>query len=130
MSPETDQAERFIVDAQLPRSLAVRLKELGYDARHVKSLPAGGDTSDSEITRVADLERRIVVTKDSDFRHTHEADGHPHRLLLITVGNIKNRDLLALVTTHHVAIVATFGQADFVELGTTALTLHPRREQS
>lgn len=130
MSPEAAESERFIVDAQLPKSLAVRLTELGYDAIHVKELPAGGDTSDSEITRVADLDRRIVVTKDADFRHTHETGGHPRRLLLVTVGNIKNRDLLALITAHHVAITAVFVQADFVELGSGALTLHPRRTHS
>lgn len=130
MSPEADESERFIVDAQLPKSLAVRLTELGYDAIHVKELPAGGDTSDSEITKVADLERRTVVTKDADFRHTHETGGHPWRLLLVTVGNIKNRDLLALVTAHHIAIAAALVHADFVELGSSALTLHPRREHS
>jgi len=130
LSPEAGESERFIVDAQLPRSLAVRLTELGYDAIHVKELPAGGDTSDSEITRVADLERRIVVTKDADFRHTHETGGHPHKLLLVTVGNIKNRNLLALVSAHHVTISAAFAHADFVELGSSALTLHPRREHS
>lgn len=119
---------RFVIDAQLPDALAKHLEQLGHDAIHVKRLPAGGDTSDSEVTRFADAEDRVVVTKDSDFRHTHETGGHPTRLLLITVGNMRNRELLALITDHHGAIVRAFDQAEFVELGVNALTLHPWRE--
>ncbi len=75
---------RFVVDAQLPETLVDHLPQLGHDAIHVKRLPRGGDTSDSEITAFADAEDRVVVTKDSDFRHTHETGGHPSRLLLIS----------------------------------------------
>lgn len=82
---------RFVVDAQLPEALVDRRKQLGHDAIHVKHLPGGSDTSDSEITRLADAEDRVVVTKDSDFRHTHETGGHPTRLLLISAGNVRNR---------------------------------------
>ncbi len=61
---------KFIVDAQLPRVLALRFIELGHDAIHVNELPNGGDTRDSEITAFADETGRVVVTKDNDFRHT------------------------------------------------------------
>ena len=118
---------RFVVDAQLPEALVDHLQQLGDDAIHVKHLPRGGDTSDSEITAFADAEDRVVVTKDSDFRHTHETGGHPARLLLISVGNVRNRDLLALVPAHHDEITRALDQADFVQFSTTALTLHPRR---
>ncbi|MGI5187902.1 DUF5615 family PIN-like protein [Promicromonospora sp. CA-289599] len=77
LSPEAAESERFIVDAQLPKSLAVRLTELGYDAIHVKELPAGGDTSDSEITKVADLDRRIVVTRTRTFGTRTRRAGTP-----------------------------------------------------
>jgi len=119
---------RFVVDAQLPMALADRLEQLGHDAIHVKRLPRGGDTRDSEITRFADNEGRAVVTKDLDFRHMHETGGHPSRLLLITVGNVRNGVLLALISAHHDEIVRAFDQADFVELGTGTLTLHPKRD--
>jgi predicted nuclease of predicted toxin-antitoxin system len=117
---------RFVVDAQLPRALADLLQRLGDDVVHVKDLPRGGDTSDRDITRFADAEQRVVVTKDSDFRHTHETGGGPRRLLVVTVGNVRNRVLLALVSDHHDAIVTALAEADFVELGATGLTLHPR----
>jgi predicted nuclease of predicted toxin-antitoxin system len=115
---------KFIVDAQLPRALAVRLVHLGHEAIHVKDLPRGGDTSDREITRHADANGLVVVTKDGDFRHTHLTGGGPRRLLQVTLGNLRNADLLAHLTAHHDAIVAAFDEADLVELGSTGLTLH------
>lgn len=118
---------RFLVDAQLPRILADHLTKLGHDTVHVKDLPAGGRTTDSEITATADREDRVVVTKDADFRHTHETGGHPQRLLHVVVGNVRNQELLDHFSIHHETIVAAFEEADFVELGRQALTLHPRR---
>lgn len=117
---------RFVIDAQLPNALADCLEQLGHDAVHVKRLPRGGETTDSEIARFADAESRVVVTKDLDFRHTHEAAGRPRRLLLISVGNVRNRDLLALVSAHLGEIVQAFDETDFVGLGAESLTLHSR----
>lgn len=118
---------RFLVDAQLPRILADQLSKLGHDAIHVKDLPSGGSTTDSEITTIADAGGRVVVTKDADFRHTHETGGRPERLLHIVVGNIRNRELLDHVAIHLATIVSAFEEADYVELGRQSLTLHPRR---
>lgn len=117
---------KFIVDAQLPRALAARLTELGHEAMHVKDLPRAGHTSDREIADYADATGFIVVTKDDDFRHTHVTGSHPQRLLLITLGNLRNSDLLEHVGAHHSALVAALVEAPFVELGAAGLTLHPR----
>lgn len=80
---------KFIVDAQLPRILVTHLIALGHEAVHVKDLPEAGGTSDAEIIAFADVNDRIVVTKDADFRHTHEAAGRPERLLYIRTGHPK-----------------------------------------
>ena len=45
----------FLVDAQLPRLLAVRLKELGQSARHTLDLDAGNRTPDRAIAELADI---------------------------------------------------------------------------
>ena len=119
---------KFIVDAQLPRTLVSRLVALGHDALHVNDLPSAGETSDAEITDFADMHDCIVVTKDADFRHAHEAAGRPKRLLHIRLGSIPNRELLLHISTHHDAIASAFDEADFIELGNDALTLHPRRK--
>ena len=41
---------KFLVDAQLPRRLAIRLREHGHDAVHTFDLPRRNATSDNEIT--------------------------------------------------------------------------------
>jgi predicted nuclease of predicted toxin-antitoxin system len=58
---------KFVVDAHLPRRLAYRLREMGYDTLHTLDLPKGNRTTDAEINRIAEQEQRIVVTKDADF---------------------------------------------------------------
>ena len=53
---------------------------------HVCSLPDGYQTTDAAIASTADTEGRVVVRKDSDFRHSHLAGGIPaHLLILITL---------------------------------------------
>jgi predicted nuclease of predicted toxin-antitoxin system len=58
---------KFIVDAQLPKTLAYALREKGFDAIHTSELPDGNDTTDNEINRLSLPEERIVISKDADF---------------------------------------------------------------
>lgn len=52
---------KFLIDAQLPRRLARKLREAGYDALHTLDLPKGNETSDEEINRLSEKENHIVV---------------------------------------------------------------------
>ena len=58
---------KFLVDAQLPRLLAFRLREAGNDAVHTLDLSAGNRTTDVEILAIAYREGRVIITKDADF---------------------------------------------------------------
>lgn len=58
---------KFIIDAQLPKALAVFLNYKGLDAIHTLELPAKNQTKDNQITDFAISENRIVITKDQDF---------------------------------------------------------------
>ncbi|MDR3219186.1 MAG: DUF5615 family PIN-like protein [Dysgonamonadaceae bacterium] len=58
---------RFLVDTQLPPSLAEFLKRRGFDATHVIDHPKGALTSDKEIIAIAKNELRIIITKDSEL---------------------------------------------------------------
>lgn len=40
---------KFIVDAQLPKTLAQSLRDKGFDVVHTSELPDGNDTTDDEI---------------------------------------------------------------------------------
>ena len=84
---------KFLIDAQLPRRLARRLGTVGHDAVHTLDLPAGNRTTDTEISRLANLDDRVVVTQDADFMNSHLLSRRPGRLLLVSVGNITNDDL-------------------------------------
>jgi len=58
---------KFIVDAQFPRALAKRLKELGHDAKHTWGLEDSNRTPDTDIARIADRAQAVVITKDCHF---------------------------------------------------------------
>jgi len=53
---------KFLVDAQLPLALAEELRALGHNVRHTWELLRKNETPDSEVSRLADMEGRIVFT--------------------------------------------------------------------
>ncbi|GAB2596854.1 DUF5615 family PIN-like protein [Spirosoma areae] len=87
---------KFLVDAQLPPLLAIWLSEKGFDTLHTNDLPDRDETEDYYIRQVAATDDRVVITKDSDFYDSHLLQNQPAKLLLITTGNLKNRQLLDL----------------------------------
>jgi len=115
---------RFLVDAQLPRRLVRRLRDLGLDAIHTLDLPSANRTSDQEICSIAASEDRIVVTKDADFVNSFMLHRRPPRLLLISTGNISNHELETLLAPAIPAILSAFDAASFVELNRTSLIIH------
>lgn len=114
----------FLVDAQLPRRLTRRLREAGHDALHTLDLPNGNRTTDAEINTLSERESRVVVTKDADFVNSFLISGSPRKLLLVSVGNITNADLEALLVPRVPEIARTFCEYDFVELTRTAIIVH------
>jgi len=115
---------KFIIDAQLPKSLATWLNTQGHDAEHTLDLPLGNHTPDHAISSIADKEQAIVVTKDSDFLNSHLLRSRPARLLIVSTGNISNRRLLNLFQSHIDLIVSSLGQSNLVEVTQEGLILH------
>jgi len=115
---------KFLVDAQLPRRLAVRIQEAGHDALHTLDLPEANRTPDSAIIQTADRQQRVVVTKDADFVVSFTLHGQPQRLLLISTGNIANAELEALMLPNLPAVAAAFDKASLVEITRDALIVH------
>ena len=115
---------RFLVDAQLPRQLAALLVDLGHDTRHTLGLPKGNATTDDEISALALREDRIVITKDADFIDSHLIHRKPSGLLLVSTGNISNRDLMNFFKSHHEAIVSSLESSNFVEITPMGLIIH------
>jgi predicted nuclease of predicted toxin-antitoxin system len=115
---------KFLVDAQLPRRLAIWLRDHGYDALHTLDLPAGNRTTDAELLAVAAREQRAVITKDDDFVRTFLVRGEPETLLLVATGNIGNRALEQLMQTHWLQIETSLQKHRFVELLRERLVVH------
>ena len=84
------------IDAQLPPALVGWLATLGEHAVHVVELGllAAADQTIFDAARGADA---IVVTKDEDFVRLLEKHGPPPRVVWITVGNVRNAQLQAIV---------------------------------
>ncbi|MCV7334669.1 MULTISPECIES: DUF5615 family PIN-like protein [Mycolicibacterium] len=118
---------KFLVDAQLPIRLCDFLNRHGHDAVHVSALPDGNGSSDAVVAEVADAEDRVVVTKDSDFRHSHLTVRSPRRLLIVATGNISNTALLDLVELRLDDLANAFAGADLVELRSDLLVVHQGR---
>ena len=87
---------KFIVDAHLPKKLSYFLQKKGYDSIHTLDLPNKNSSSDLEINELSLKENRIVISKDSDFYNRYLTKVEPYKLLLVSTGNIPNRELIAI----------------------------------
>ena len=115
---------KFLVDAQLPPKLCEILETAGFSSVHVDSLPNGDETSDRAICQHADIEGFIVVTKDSDFYHSHMILGQPNKLMMITTGNMKNRRLFDLIREYASVIRSLFETCKYVEISNDGIIGH------
>ena len=115
---------RFLIDAQLPRSLTNRLRDLGYDALHTLDLPLKNKTPDSEIEKISLSEKRVVMTKDADFVNSFSIHKRPFKLPLVSTGNIKNPALENLLIRNVEQIANAFQEHHFIELDLDSMTVH------
>jgi predicted nuclease of predicted toxin-antitoxin system len=114
---------KFLVDAQLPPSLALVLKENGYDAIHTLSLPNKNFTTDADICKISLEEKRVVITKDSDFHHSFILKNEPYKLLLIKAGNLRKDEVKKLIMDNLTAIITFLDEGSLIELSTDSLKL-------
>ncbi len=85
---------KFLIDAQLPPSLKQIFIDNGYDCIHTLDLESGNDTTDSIINKISVQEKRILITKDSDFFHSFIIKKEPYKLILVKLGNASKKELL------------------------------------
>ena len=115
---------RFLVDAQLPRRLAQRLRQEGFEVTHTLDLPLRNRTPDSILSDLSVRDHYVVITKDEDFVSSFHLRRRPRKLLLVSTGNIKNAELEALFLTSLAEIVAGFQQFDFLEITRGSVIFH------
>jgi len=114
---------RVIIDAQLPARAAGWFVAAGCDAVHTLDLPHANRTPDADVIARADAEDRWVVSKDDDFVNSHLLHGRPAKLLLISTGNIRNRDLEALLIGLMPDILRESANCTFLEVGRSGLVV-------
>jgi predicted nuclease of predicted toxin-antitoxin system len=115
---------KFLIDAQLPMQIVNLLENLGCDVIHTKNLPLKNATPDSEINKLSILEQRIVITKDKDFLDSFLIKQEPYKLLLITTGNISNKQIEQLFLQNITQIIELFLTYDFLEMTRDSLIIH------
>ena len=86
----------FLVDAQLPPSLAEALRQAGCQAVHVFDLGLQA-AADQQIWDEAVSRSAVLVTKDRDFPVRRAAGNDGPAILWIRVSNMSNRKLIELV---------------------------------
>lgn len=107
---------KFLIDAQLPVRLKFWLVQQGFDTTHTDDLPARNLTTDNTIADFADQENRIVISKDSDFLKLRILQNKPQKLLMITTGNIVNKELIALFERNFSTAFKLLKSYDVVEI--------------
>lgn len=115
---------KFLVDAQLPMRLARWLQTAGYDAIHTRDLPQQNRTTDVQINALSIQERRIVITKDSDFFDSFLIRREPYKLLQVTTGNITNTELETLFAQNLAQLIDLFQQHDVIEMSRDTIIVH------
>ena len=115
---------KFIIDAQLLYKLSLLVKEKGHDVIHTDNLPRKEKTTDKEIRDIAQQEKRIVTTKDTDFLNSFYLQKNPQRLLIITTGNITNNKLCDLILANIEKIEELFNDCNLVELNNQEIIGH------
>lgn len=81
----------FVIDQQLPATLAQWFEQRGFEAVHVRDLGLR-DAPDPVIWRYAVEHQAVVVTKDEDFAARRKQTDGP-QVLWLRIGNATNRAL-------------------------------------
>jgi predicted nuclease of predicted toxin-antitoxin system len=115
---------KFIVDAQLPRRLALFLRDAGHDVIHTLDLPQSNNTPDSNINTLSIAEERIGITKDADFVDSFLTIRQPYKLLLIGTGNIKNSELEAIFAASLPQIIDLLSHHSYLEIDRNIIIVH------
>lgn len=115
---------KFIVDAQLPKSLSDLLVEKGFDCKHTLALPNKNMSTDHQIAMIAKAENRVVIHKDADFLESFLVRSIPEKLILVKTGNIHNRELLFIFSENLPVILEMISRSDLIEITKTEIAEH------
>jgi len=120
----SDSIVRFLIDAQLPKSLSNFLATKGYDSIHTIDLPDKNNTKDYQIIALSKQDNRIIITKDNDFLESFLLKKEPEKLILVKTGNISNTELLEIFDNNFNIIVKSIQENSLIEITMRELIVH------
>lgn len=83
----------FLIDEQLPPSLAFLFSAKGHRAEHVRRIGLDGAT-DTIVWERAKHTNAVLVTKDEDFISLSRLDPQSPQIVWIRLGNVSNSALV------------------------------------
>jgi predicted nuclease of predicted toxin-antitoxin system len=89
---------QFICDVHISFKVVKFLVSKGYSAIHVNDLPDKWYTKDDDISKYADANNLILITKDADFRNSYFIKKTPKKLIKVNLGNISNTTLVDILS--------------------------------
>jgi predicted nuclease of predicted toxin-antitoxin system len=105
---------KFLIDAHLPKSICEYLSN--YDCIHTNDLKKGNLTKDSTINKISLKEKRIVVTKDTDFYYSYIASHKPYKLVLVKLGNMRLSEIKKYFKDNSNKIIEILEEHSFIIL--------------
>jgi predicted nuclease of predicted toxin-antitoxin system len=115
---------KFIVDAQLPKSLSDFLNQKGFDSIHTLDLPERNNSKDAQIARLANEQDRIVISKDAVFLESYLIKSGPKKLIIIKIGNISNKQLIQLIENNLEILITMISRSNLIEVSNTDIAEH------
>jgi len=104
-------ARGFLIDENLPPSLAVALRPLYPHSVHVRDVFLES-SSDTEIWNYALANDLAILSRDSDFHQRSFVFGHPPKVVWLRIGNCSTSDLLAILRDRQSRIMQFFEESD------------------
>jgi predicted nuclease of predicted toxin-antitoxin system len=104
---------RFLVDTNLPPSVARRLGSLGHDAQHTSDVGLER-AKDREIWQHAKSGDLCIVTKDEDFVLLRASDPGGPCVVWVRIGNAIRRIIETRISAAWPTIVSKLSQGDSV----------------
>lgn len=90
---------RLLCDVHISYRIVNFLKQYADQVIHVNNILDKWYTTDQAICTYADSHDFIVISKDKDFKHSHLVRLSPKKLLLVSLGNLSNEQLISTLAS-------------------------------
>lgn len=98
---------KFLLNANLaPRIARWLSEEFEIDCIALLTLENGATLKDEEVFKLARKENAVVITKDSDFANLVRTHGAPPQIIVLSVGNCTNQQLIEILKKNFPAALA------------------------